>query len=209
MNVKLYIYIYSFNLSVPNSLTVNFVNENINNKFPGSHPLTSQISYKALFPNYIAPEDANKGDFALNAKPFINSQTPAQVEKTIVINKQSGKPYRHEIKLLNVPSRREGVWYNDQEYYHYPKLDLTVQQFYPSPPKLLVPNPALRNEKLSINERTANVLRNKDRELMQSTQRTDYYIDGIGTRSQINSDDLLKKNVELELTGKNNDTLVS
>lgn len=190
-------------------MSINFLDNGIKQKFPSSHPFTSQISYKAVFPNFIAPEDAKQGDKSLNAKPFVNNpQAPAQVEKTIVVNKQSGKPYRHEIKLISAPSKQSGVWYNDKEYYHNLKPDYGTQQFYPAPSKLLVPNPALRNEHLAIDERTANVLSNKNKELIESTQRTDYYIDGRGTRAQINSDDLLKKKVSYQSTGKVDEILV-
>ena len=207
--ITIFFLLFLIKKRVPNTLSVNFVDQGIKQKFPGSHPLTSQISYKAVFPNFIAPEDVKQGDRALNAKPFVNNpQAPAQVEKTIVVNKQSGKPYRHEIKLITVPSKQSGLWYNDKEYYHNPKPDYSTQQYYPAPPKLLVPNPAIRNESLAIDERTANVLRNKSRELIQSTQRASYYMDGVGTRSQIKTDDLLEKMVNYELTGKVDDTLV-
>jgi hypothetical protein len=71
-----------------------------------------------------------------------------------------------------------------------------------------VPNPKLRSEEHSIDARTANALRNKERQLIQSTQRTDFYADGLGTRASLNSDDLLEKKVRFETNGQINDNMV-
>ena len=45
------------------------------------------------------------------------------------------------------------------------------------------------------------MLRNKEKQLSQSTQRLDYYADGLGTRAPLSSDDLLEKKVRFEQTG--------
>ena len=79
------------------------------------------------------------------------------------------------------------------------------QQYYPAPPTLLMPNPRLRAQKHSLDARTANVLRNKEKQLHQTTQRTDYYADGLGTRAPLNSDDLLEKKEKYEKTGQLSD----
>ena len=63
-----------------------------------------------------------------------------------------------------------------------------------------MPNPRLRVPNHTLDARTANVLRNKEKQLLQTTQRTDYYADGQGTRAPLNSDDLLEKKEKYEKT---------
>lgn len=53
------------------------------------------------------------------------------------------------------------------------------------------------------------MLRNKERELLQTTQQVDYYKDGLGTRAPLNSDNLDEKNLKLEKTGIVDETLVT
>lgn len=103
---------------MPAPFKENLLGKKILKKFPMEHPLTSQISLKAVFPNFTAPEDTNCGDLALNSKNPINRQTPAQVPKTIVNQKNSGKPWRHEVQYLQLPTQQSGVWYYDNELYH-------------------------------------------------------------------------------------------
>lgn len=106
----------------------NLLEKQIPRKFPMEHPMTSQISYKAVFPSFTAPEDVNQGEAALHfSKYILNEQTPSQVDKTIVVNKFSGKPWRHEIRLQTLPTQKNGKWYNDKELYHvnYYELYLT------------------------------------------------------------------------------------
>lgn len=55
-----------------------------------------------------------------------------------------------------------------------------------------MPNPKIRTSQ-SIDARTANTLQNKEKELMQSSQRIDYYKDGLGTRAVLNTDNLDEK----------------
>ncbi|CAF0732237.1 unnamed protein product [Brachionus calyciflorus] len=178
----------------------NLLEKKILKKFPMEHPFTSQISYKALFPNFTAPEDSKRGEVALNSKVFLQKQTPAQVPPTIVNQKNSGMPWRHEIQYPSLPTQQAGVWYNDKELYHLPKPSYAQQQYYPAPPTLLTPNPRLRASH-PIDARTANTLKNKEKELMQSSQRIDYYKDGLGTRAVVNSDDLDERKKRFLETG--------
>ena len=96
----------------------NLLEKKILKKFPMEHPFTSQISYKALLPNFTAPEDAKRGDAAINSKSILQKQTPAQVPPTIVNQKNSGKAWRHEIQYPALPTQQAGVWYYDKELYH-------------------------------------------------------------------------------------------
>lgn len=56
----------------------------------------------------------------------------------------------------------------------------------------MVPNPKIRTAH-SIDTRTANTLQNKEKELMQSSQRIDYYKDGLGTRAVLKTDNIDEK----------------
>lgn len=89
-----------------------------------------------------------------------------------------------------------------------PKPSYAQQQFYPAPLTLLAPNPRLRVSH-SIDSRTANALRNKEKELMQSSQRIDYYKDGLGTRAVLKTDDLEEKNRRLNENGERNEEMVN
>lgn len=107
------------NKRLPNALQANLLENQILKKFPMDHPLTSQISYKAVFPNYTAPEDSCRGEEALKSQSCIlTGKTPTQTDPIIVANKQSGKPWRHEIRYEKLPSQKQGLWYNDKELYH-------------------------------------------------------------------------------------------
>jgi len=167
------------------------------------------MSNSALFPNFTAPEDSKKGEAMLRSSSHIfDTQTPAQVEDTIVVDKNHGTPWRHEIKYLNLPTQKRGLWYNDEHLYHVPKPNES-QQFYPYPPTVLVPNPKLRAEERSIDLRTANTLRNKEKQLMMTSNQIDYFKDGLGTHAPLNSDDVIEKKANYEATGSINDSMVS
>lgn len=83
----------------------------------------------------------------------------------------------------------------------YPKPSQS-QTFYPYPPNLLTPNRRLRSLEQQIDARTANILANKERELMQTTSNIDYYADGLGTRAPLNSDDLDEKYARILATSQ-------
>ncbi len=177
--------------------------------FPMQHPFTSHQSQSALFPNYTAPEDFKRGDSMLRSSvKILEPHTPAQVEDNIVINKTHGTPWRRELKMLSLPTQRKGVWYVDEQYAHVPKPNDNKQQFYPYPPSVLAPNTKLRPEDRSIDVRVANVLRNKEKQIMQTTNKIDYYKDGLGTHAPLNSDDVYEKKTKYELTGSIKDSMV-
>lgn len=92
----------------------------INRPFPMMHPLQSQISYKAVFPNYVAPEDPKQGD--LPPHSIISEQTPAQIDPTVIVKKVSGNPWRHELVKPTLPTQRVPATYADKEYYQVVEL---------------------------------------------------------------------------------------
>ena len=82
------------------------------------------------------------------------------------------------------------------------------QQFYSHPQHIVVPNPKLRVDERSIDPMTANVLRNKEKQLMQSTHQAEFYKDGLGTQAPLNSDDLVEKKARYDATGQINEAMV-
>lgn len=190
---------------MPSPYKINMLDKQIQQPFPMQHPFTSHMSYNALFPSYIAPEDPKRGEVMLKCNSMIyDVQTPSKVDDTIIAKKTHGFPWRQEIQQLQLPTQRKGIWYEDKQYYHVPKPE--DQTFYLHPQNIHVPNPKLRVEDRSIDMITANVLKNKEKQLMQSTQQADYYKDGLGTQAPINSDDLLEKKMRFEKTGEINET---
>lgn len=191
---------------MPGPFKINMLEKQIQAPFPMQHPYTSHMSYNALFPSYTAPEDAKRGEVMLKCDSMIKDvQTPSRVDDTLIIKKTKGFPYRQELQQLQLPTQRRGIWYEDKQYMHVPKPE--DQNFYLHPQNLNVPNPRLRPEERSIDLLTANVLKNKERQLMQSTQQADFYKDGLGSQAPLNSDDLCTKKLKYEQTGDINETM--
>jgi hypothetical protein len=103
---------------MPKPLEENLLDVQNPKKTVMNHPFTSQISYKALFPNFVPPEDGEKGELALKSPSLTNCNLPKQVENYQVMSKFSGQPYRHEIRYTALPSQQQGQLYYDKEYYH-------------------------------------------------------------------------------------------
>jgi hypothetical protein len=58
-----------------------------------------------------------------------------------------------------------------------------------------------------VDTATAKTIRNKEKQLIQSTNRTDYYKDGLGTRAPLNANDLEEKHVRFEPGQQMNDAM--
>ena len=65
------------------------------------------------------------------------------------------------------------AWWLDEALYQNPKPD--NHQIYPAPTSILNPNPKLRSLKNSLDPNSWNILKNKERELMQTTNQIDFY----------------------------------
>ncbi len=104
---------------MPSPFKINMLEKQIRQPFPMQHPFTSHMSYNALFPSYIAPEDAKRGEAMLKSISNIyDVQTPSNVDNTVVVKKTKGFPWRQEIQQLQLPTQRRGVWFEDKQYYH-------------------------------------------------------------------------------------------
>ena len=80
-------------------------------------------------------------------------------------------------------------------------------QYYPVPPKSVCPNLQSRDADLRVNQRTANALRNVEREHSATSYRRDFT--GTGPSNPMLLDNLQAKADRLVLTGVQNDELVS
>ena len=61
----------------------------------------------------------------------------------------------------------------------------------------MAPNLTSRSVHFKLDEPTANTLRNKDKETMESTQQADYYRDGLGSRAPLDTNNLNEKEEKL------------
>lgn len=104
---------------MPGAFKINMLEKQIKQPFPMQHPFTSHMSYNALFPSYIAPEDPKRGEIQLKCDSMIyDVQTGSRVDDTIINKKTHGFPYRLETQQLQLPTQRRGEWYEDKQYYH-------------------------------------------------------------------------------------------
>lgn len=105
-------------LSDPRPLELDVKHYQNSHPFPMQHPLASQISNKAVFPDYVAPEDPKRGENGLRSTTkSISVETKAHPDPVIVVSKTAGNPWRHEIRYEPIPSQREGAWWGDKELY--------------------------------------------------------------------------------------------
>ena len=104
---------------MPSPFKINMLDKQIKLPFPMQHPFTSHMSYNALFPSYIAPEDPKRGEIPLKCESMIyDVQTGSRVDDTVVNKKTHGFPFRLETQQLQLPTQRRGEWYEDKQYYH-------------------------------------------------------------------------------------------
>lgn len=179
----------------------------ISQPFPMKHPFASHIVEKVMFPSFTAPEDPQHGeDILRSTTKIITKETRAQPEEMRLEQKISGFPYRKEVLKLKLPTQKNGYWQVDKQLYQNLKPD-REQTFYPIPSSILAPNPRKRTFTGSLDPQAWNILRNKERELMQTQNQIDFYKDGLGTRAPFNSDNYHEKQDRLEKTGKTDESM--
>ncbi|XP_075262168.1 uncharacterized protein LOC142353719 isoform X3 [Convolutriloba macropyga] len=144
----------------------------IKESFPADHPYASHINRTALLPNFDNPSDPQKGPAG-----DVTSRLPANPAPTIVKKKTFGSDKRHELQQDLMPSERKTVpWVtNYQDYYQDLKQgEPEHKQVYPTPMKALHPNLHDRATELDVSPRTANALRNCERNLHRTSYNTHY-----------------------------------
>ena len=81
------------------------------------------------------------------------------------------------------------------------------QQFYPIPPKTMCPNLQAREGDMVVAPRTANALRNVEREQWRTSHQNDF--SGLGPCNPVVLDNLEEKKNKFIMTGLEDDRLVS
>uniref|UniRef100_A0A8C5N6G3 Uncharacterized protein n=1 Tax=Gouania willdenowi TaxID=441366 RepID=A0A8C5N6G3_GOUWI len=130
------------------------------------HPYSSHISRFALFPSFRSPDDPETGIRAAS-QTYLDTNIPNSAPEVTVLSKTIGGPYRHEIIESPMKTRKTAIrWTGTHGSLDHTKpLKGEKQVFYPAPPKIVQPNPKLRDWDLSLSERTCNMLKNMERAL--------------------------------------------
>uniref|UniRef100_A0A8C2XB57 Uncharacterized protein n=1 Tax=Cyclopterus lumpus TaxID=8103 RepID=A0A8C2XB57_CYCLU len=128
---------------------------------PKQHPYSSHISQFAMFPSFRSPDDHETGVRAAS-QHFLNPLIPNNAPDVTLLKKTIGGPYRHEVLETPMKNRKKAVTWTGEHGFLDP-LKGEKQVFYPTPPKTILPNPKLRDQELSLSERTSNMLKNLER----------------------------------------------
>ncbi|KAK7092379.1 uncharacterized protein [Littorina saxatilis] len=190
---------------VPRPQEVDIRKDFINRSFPGEHPHTSHMSRFAVFPKFDSSEDPKRGVAARNEQP-ISSEMPANPYDVVVKEKTKGYPFRHEFQDFPPESEKKALFWPGEDFFdQQAKILGNRQQFYPMPPKTMCPNLQVREGDMVVAPRTANALRNVEREQWQTSQNLDYT--GLGPSNPVILDNLEEKTNKLIMTGKEDDKL--
>ncbi|XP_043922785.1 uncharacterized protein C7orf31 homolog [Protopterus annectens] len=185
------------NLRVSDQLLPNPPDTSMNEKqifrpFPAEHPYHSHIPKFALFPNFKSPDDPETGVQACDSEP-VHSNIPANNFDVLVYSKTKGSPYRHEVQYIPSDLHKKALaWPGQSGYVHFPKsAKQASQEYYPQPPKTVIPNLTLRPKSASLSERTANMLRNLEKSLWFTTYKHNFT--GAGPMNPLQLDDYHEK----------------
>ncbi|XP_062592501.1 uncharacterized protein LOC134253941 [Saccostrea cucullata] len=169
----------------------------INKDFPAEHPYSSHMSRYAVFPTFQSPEDAKRGIQARREQP-INAEMPATAFDVQIIHKTKGYGDRRELQYFPKESEKVGLeWKGEDGFHQLVKAHGGRQQYYPTPPKVVCPNLQDRAEK--ITERSANAMRNLERNHWQTTY--DLNNTGLGPLNPMKLDNLDDKKRAMDVYG--------
>ncbi|GFR88677.1 hypothetical protein ElyMa_004258600 [Elysia marginata] len=184
-----------------NDVTKKFINQ----PFPGEHPYASHMEKFAFIPKFDSPQDPKRGVAARQVIP-INDEMPANAYNITVVKKIKGFPYREEIQALPTEGKKEPLYWQGEHYFdQQSKIHGNRQQFYPIPPKQTAPNLQDRPAELKVSERSANVLRNIERNQWIPSQKMDYT--GLGPANPMALDNQECKRAVFYQTGEWDDKL--
>ncbi|GFO00369.1 hypothetical protein PoB_002687400 [Plakobranchus ocellatus] len=171
----------------------------INQPFPGEHPYTSHMEKFAFIPKFDSPQDPKRGVAARQIQP-LSDEMPANAYNVTVVKKIKGFPYREEIQALPTEGKKEPLYWQGEHYFdQQSKIHGNRQQFYPIPPKQTAPNLQDRPADLKVSERSANVLRNIERNQWIPSHKLDYT--GLGPANPMALDNLECKKAVFYQTG--------
>uniref|UniRef100_A0A667ZX12 Uncharacterized protein n=1 Tax=Myripristis murdjan TaxID=586833 RepID=A0A667ZX12_9TELE len=137
---------------------------------PKEHPYSSHIPRFAMFPSFHSPDDPETGVRAAS-QHVLNPLIPASAPEVTVLRKTIGDPYRHEILVKPMTTRRKAVMWTGEHGFPVRKKGRVL---HPGPPKIVFPNPKLRKWDVSLSERTANMLKNVERTHWLTSYQMDY-----------------------------------
>lgn len=141
----------------------------VNQTFPAEHPYTSHIPRTAMFPKFDSDMDPKRGVAARSERP-IGNEMPANSFDVQIIHKTKGFGDRREIQDLPKASEKKALeWVGEHGFNQLVKVHGGAQQYYPIPPKVVVPNLQNRTGDLKVSLRTANAMRNVERDQWQTT----------------------------------------
>lgn len=163
----------------------------INKTFPADHPYSSHIPRTALFPTFDSSEDPKRGVSARHEQP-ISDEMPATAADSLVVHKTKGFGARHEIVAHPHASEKKGLeWVGEKGFNQLVKVHDGRQEFYPIPLKTVAPNLQARGPEMRLSQRSANALRNIERDQWQTTY--DRSNTGLGPTNPNKLDNLAEK----------------
>lgn len=169
----------------------------INKDFPAEHPYSSHIPRYAVFPTFQSPEDAKRGVQARREQP-INAEMPATTYDVQIVHKTKGYGDRREIQYVPKESEKLALeWSGEEGFHQLVKAKGGRQQYYPTPLKVVCPNLQDRADKLS--DKSANALRNIERNQWQTTY--DLNNTGLGPLNPMKLDNLDDKRRAMDIYG--------
>jgi len=164
----------------------------IDKPFPAEHPYASHAPRFALFPDYSSPDDPYTGD-SFRSEPPKNISKAASSYDVKIESKAKGFSRRHETQVSPSDKNKKPLqWLGE---FGFPNLRKSAgsgrQPYYPTPTKLVHPNLLIREEDQRIELRTANALRNVEREQHKTTY--DYNFTEQGPSNAMQLDDYHEK----------------
>ncbi|XP_070535443.1 uncharacterized protein [Ptychodera flava] len=191
---------------VPRPQSLDMTKMKINLPFPAEHPYASHQSKFALFPTFgTTPDDPKTGVGAVNNQPLHPLQ-PAMPYDTVIEEKVKGHSMRKEIQALPTESHKKALSWPGDNFYQLARSTYGGrQQYYPTPPKMVIPNHDARKLDNMLNPRTTNALRNVERS--QWTTTYDRNFTGYGPANALALDNYTEKQTNELVYGVEDTTL--
>ncbi|XP_041460257.1 uncharacterized protein C7orf31-like isoform X1 [Lytechinus variegatus] len=155
---------------LPRPTEVDMTKLSIDKPFPAEHPYSSHMSRFAMFPSFAStPDDYKTGEAARQQQP-LHPEIPANPNDITINYKSKGARDRVETEHIPLDSQKKALSWPGDTFFQNKKTPTSgQQQFYPIPPKAVLPNHAPRKLDHTLNPRTANALRNVERSQWTTT----------------------------------------
>ncbi|XP_077993001.1 uncharacterized protein LOC144447016 [Glandiceps talaboti] len=191
---------------VPRPQTIDMTKMKINKPFPAEHPYASHQSKFALFPTFgTSPDDPKTGVGAVNNLPLHPLQ-PAMPYDVVVEEKVKGHALRRETQALPKESEKKALSWPGDNFYQLARSTYGgKQQYYPTPPKMVIPNHDARSLDNTLNPRTATALRNVERSQWHTTYQRNFT--GFGPANALSLDNYADKRTNEMVYGVDDTTL--